>query len=232
MVTLRFDIPNQCIEVPAPEDTVFLQEVWDQSQEFLSSAAGMSIPTFIFGSGKVPLGGGKFTGIVVQLVDWQIKFDDRAGPTTEPMTVDGGDLVGFVGSLTGPTQFPVKPSSFTFVTVFQSTQPGLIDPGQAKITETHLSVSYDSNTSNLDMAIWLVREGGTVTTPTNCQIDWHTPNGTLVFSETSNSPNSDGIFLITRSETLTGTTSYYAKIFVTDSEGTVITTRGVPTQGT
>lgn len=65
--------------------------------------------------GKDSLGGGISVGITIDLLnDWQLKFQSRAGPSFEQVTVKDGNLVG------GIAGNPIAVSSFTQVKQIQS----------------------------------------------------------------------------------------------------------------
>jgi hypothetical protein len=98
-----------------------------------------------------------------------------------------------------------------------------------QFSETHISVAYDGTT--MEIGTWLERRGSTVIAPISTQVDWYESDGTLLFTETSSSPDVRGHFEITRVQALAGNEGYYAIVQVTDIEGTVVTRRGVPTVG-
>jgi hypothetical protein len=83
----------------------------------------------------------------------------------------------------------------------------------------------------MEIGTWLERRGSTVIAPISTQVDWYESDGTLLFTETSSSPDVRGHFEITRVQALAGNEGYYAIVQVTDIEGTVVTRRGVPTVG-
>lgn len=234
MATLTFDIPNQLIIVAAPDTLLDLQELWNKSQLFLTTLEAMSIPAFIFGSGKDDIGGGQFVGITVTLVDWKLQFEARAGPALEVMIVSGGNLVGRTGSLVGPVQHPIEPSANTHVTISQSTSPAAIAV-ETQRTRTFIEVTYDVNSATLTLGTWLQRSSdaiqATVTNPISTQVDWYRPDGSLLFSETSSSPDSNGHFWMSRSQNLSTNTGYYVVVTVTDATGMVTTDHGTPTIG-
>ena len=117
------------------------------------------------------------------------------------------------------------------VSVIPTNSAGLIRTEVAeKPTAAHLSAAYDDDTDVLELAVWVERLGFTVDNPTSCSVDWYEPDGTLLFTVSDSSPDAQGIFQITRaSTTLVANTAYYVEVSVTDSAGTVTTTRGTPT---
>ena len=125
MATLSFDIPNRIAEVAAPDSTITIQEIYDQFRDFEDEMDVLFLPTTIQAGGKDPLPGGAQTVITCTLLDgWRIRFEARGGPTTEQMTITGGNLVG--QDALGGEQFPVAPSAFTHVTIAQATTGALL----------------------------------------------------------------------------------------------------------
>lgn len=221
MVVLSFDIPNQLVEVKIPDTVVNLQEVWNKCSDFMDTQAMMSFSNFLFGSGKQELTPGKFTGITVTFVDWRLQFEARAGPALTVCIVEGGNFIGRVGTPTGAAQHPIAPTANTHATISQSTEAALL--GGATPDQAHAAASY--NGSSLGINIWLERSRKSVLIPTSSQIDWYNPDGTLLFTASSSSPDSRGNFLLTVGQTLTVNTAYYADVSVTDTSGTVTTRR-------
>lgn len=127
MATLSYDIPNQLITVDLPDTEVLVQEIWDQSAVFLSSFQAMSTPNFMFAGGKDDLGGGLLSAISLTLIDWKIGFAARPGPSTVTTDIQGGNVVGRTGSVTGPTQDPIEQAAFTFIKLARSTDGVLIN---------------------------------------------------------------------------------------------------------
>lgn len=96
--------------------------------------------------------------------------------------------------------------------------------------DAHLNVSFDG--TSIDMLAWLDREGThSPSVPTSAVVDWYNPDGTLLFQETSVTPNAQGQFRMSRTQALVGNAAYTAVVSVTDRHGTVSTRRGVPTVG-
>jgi hypothetical protein len=118
---LLFDFYYSIITVPAPDTVLEMQFLIDQiriNEEKL--IPGMGYPQIAEAAGKFDLGGGIYTGITVKLLgNWRVKFEDRAGPDYELMTVTGGNLVG------GPLGNPIAPAAFVQV-VQQSSAAGTI----------------------------------------------------------------------------------------------------------
>lgn len=121
---LSFDSANRIIEVVAPATTVTIQELWNAICNWSENLENLEVPTVASASGKEDLGGGQLVGITLTLLNWKLKFEDRAGPDTVLCDVSGGNLVavdengGFVN--------PIEPSSYVTVTKTASVAAGLI----------------------------------------------------------------------------------------------------------
>jgi len=229
MPVLSFDVPTQEIRVAAPDLELTIQELWDKSQEFLASHRGMSESTFIFGGGKEDLGGGDFVGITVTLVDWKVKFDDRAGPSTVVTSIRGGNLVGRVGSISGSIQHPVSAADFTFNIINQSTSPALI---AAPIPdESFWGVTYDEGGTDIEIVCWLERAGVLVTSGlVDATITWYNQDHSVLFTVNSTSPDpTTGHFSFTVNQILAADQAYYATVAVQDAKGIVTTEQSAPT---
>lgn len=116
------------------------------------------------------------------------------------------------------------------VSVISTNSAGLVRvdvPG--KPTEAHIGASFDDTNDLLYLTVWLERLGNTVASPTSCTVEWYTQTGSLLFTETDTDPDPQGVFYITRLQSLEGDHAYYAEVSVTDATGTITTTRGVPT---
>ncbi len=96
---------------------------------------------------------------------------------------------------------------------------------------THMSVSYDDQITDVDMTVWLVRNGKVVTTGlTNATVTWRNPDGTQLFQSTTSTFNSQGVARMQQTQTLVNNEPYYAEVAVNDGVGTVTTQIGVPFQ--
>lgn len=116
MATLSFDKSQKLITVLAPDVSISVQELIDKIRDWEDELTSMDIQRVADAEGKVDLGGGLQVGITLKLLNgWKLKFSDRAGPTTELMEVNGGNILGFD---TGLQTFynPIEPSTFTMVT--------------------------------------------------------------------------------------------------------------------
>ena len=117
---LRYYFYDQVIEVPSPDTELEIQYLVDQTRDVEDNEEGINYSQILEAFGKQAIGGGNFVGITVVLLEnWVIRFEARAGPTTEVMTIFGGNLVK-PGGIT-----PIGPSAYTTVTLAQSSSPTL-----------------------------------------------------------------------------------------------------------
>ena len=99
----------------------------------------------------------------------------------------------------------------------------------------HIGALYNENTLEVIASVWLVRDG-VVSTPTAVTLTWYNENGSQLFQHTEADaeivgPDAQGVYLLTKSQTLLADTAYYVVISITDATGTINSLRAVPTQG-
>ncbi len=120
--SLLYDFSNKIITVPAPDTTLDLQFLVNETRAAEDTPTpGMGYKKIIDAFGKQDLGGGVLVGITVIMLDgWRVAFEPRSGPTTESVTISGGNFVGEAGAN------PISPTAFTQVTIAQSTSAALV----------------------------------------------------------------------------------------------------------
>lgn len=127
---LTLDFYNSIIEVPSPDTSLDLQYLINQirdTEDELSPA--MSYPKIADAFGKQSLGGGTFVGLTVMLLNnWKLRFEARPGSDTVACIVTGGNLVAESGN-------PIAPSTYTQVTIAQSSSPTIA-------TEDNTTIKY------------------------------------------------------------------------------------------
>lgn len=97
-------------------------------------------------------------------------------------------------------------------------------PEAAPLTEAHLNVAYNDNTQLFTAAIWMDRNGATVVSPTSSTIVLRDQSGAIVFTLSSSTPLSNGVFLFQQpSVSLVDINIYYVAVTVVDAVGTVTT---------
>lgn len=152
---LRFDFPNKIIEVPIPDTNLDLQYLINQIREAEDDITpGMAYSKIADAFGKQDLGGGVRVGITVVLLDgWRIRFEARTGPETISVRIEGGNFVGEAGAN------PIAPSSYTQVTVAQSTSATLVS-SQADTNLVYLVETLRSMHPAFGTAIYWDPENG------------------------------------------------------------------------
>lgn len=120
---LKFFFEQQIIEVPAPDTSLDIQYLVNQTRDTEDELwPAMPYSKILDAFGKQPLGGGTLVGITVMLLDnWKIRFETRPGPDTVSCIVSGGNLVAASGN-------PIAPSAYTTVSIAQSSSPTIATP--------------------------------------------------------------------------------------------------------
>jgi hypothetical protein len=114
------------ITITEPTTNITIQELSDQIKDLEDEPASLQYPILILTYGKQSLGSGVFVGITAVLQNAQIAFEARSGPATIQCTVSDGNLVAEDDN--GTSINPIYPTTFTQVTVQQSTSPSIITP--------------------------------------------------------------------------------------------------------
>jgi hypothetical protein len=113
--SFSFDFSTKIIELTSSATQVTCQEIINAIRKAEYDFEGMPNLKIANATGKDSLGGGISVGITIDLLnDWQLKFQSRAGPSFEQVTVKDGNLVGGLGGN------PIAVSSFTQVKQIQS----------------------------------------------------------------------------------------------------------------
>ena len=228
VVGFTYDIPNQLVHVPAGVYEIQIQDLWDETQDWMDTYDAMSVVNFCFGSGKDPLGGSEYVGITLTFVDWRLKFTDLLGPSFQLVAVRGGNFLGRTGSITGAVKYPIAASDYTHAIIAQSTSPAMIAPFLPP--ECHLEVSYREDTSTVYLGAWLEREGVVTSESVEITVAVYGPGDIFLFSKLMTVPDSNGHFMgIAPLQTLVGDTTYYAIVTAVDGLGSVTTRRAIPT---
>lgn len=117
-IRIDWTISPRIVEIASPSTTVTVQDLYDTIRvlEERPGGEGLKEPLVVsvLGSetgGKQDLGGSISVGLTLTLIDAQIKFEDRPGPSTVRCFVNGGNVVR-----QGGTE-PIAPSDFTFIVV-------------------------------------------------------------------------------------------------------------------
>ncbi len=121
---LAFDKIDQIITVESPATEITMQELINGIRDFEDEYYGVDIAKVANASGKEALGGGVLVGITVTLIDWKLKFADRAGPDYILCNATGGNLVTFD---TGSQLYinPIEPAAYVTVVITASSSATL-----------------------------------------------------------------------------------------------------------
>jgi len=121
---LLFDEINQIITVESPDTEITMQNLINGVRDYEDNVEGMDIPKIANASGKEALGGGTLVGITVTLIDWKLKFEDRAGPDYIICNATGGNLVTYD---TGTSSYinPIEPATYVTVVITASSSATL-----------------------------------------------------------------------------------------------------------
>jgi hypothetical protein len=106
VATLSFDSTAKVATVDLPDESITIQEVYDQFVRWESRAHEMAHSRTIIGGGKFDYGTGDLTVVSIRLLDWKLAFAARPGPSWVECQVTGGNLsaVDDVGAATAPVQ--------------------------------------------------------------------------------------------------------------------------------
>lgn len=110
-----FDEINNIITVEASQVEVTCQELIDTIRAYEDEWYGIDIPVIANATGKQALGGGVLVGITVQLLNWRLQFEDRAGPDYILCSVSGGNLVAVDEN--GDGMNPIAPATYVTVVI-------------------------------------------------------------------------------------------------------------------
>lgn len=119
MATITFDRVNKFINIDTgPSDEVTIQEIYDESQDWLDEPSQMDIAVFVEAAGKQDIGGGDQVGVTLTMLQgWTLRFLPEPGPGTIQKRVIGGNLA-LVGGIA-----PITPSAFVFPVISISSSP-------------------------------------------------------------------------------------------------------------
>lgn len=96
--------------------------------------------------------------------------------------------------------------------------------------EVFLGAAYAESIPQIRMAVWLERAGSVITSGlVQATVSWYNPNGTLLFSASSTTPDAQGHFSINQTQSLQADVAYYAIVSVEDATGVVTAREALPT---
>jgi hypothetical protein len=120
MANFHFDPINRIITVLAPDTEVTVQELINAIRDWEDDH--LEWDKVAEASGKETIAPGLYTAITVKLLNWRLKFEDRAEPTA--CLVRGGNLLAVDAQ--GNYMYPIAPASNVTVTITQSTAAALL----------------------------------------------------------------------------------------------------------
>ncbi len=121
MATFTFDRVNKIIQVDSPDIEIEIQDLVNAIRAWEYLLTSMDMPSLAATSGKTTLATGVVVGITLELLDnWQLKFEDRAGPLWVQCVVKDGNLVG------GLAGNPIATSTFVQVKMIQSASATIV----------------------------------------------------------------------------------------------------------
>lgn len=125
MATFTYNFDTRILTVDSPDITVTVQELLNDIRDVEDNLKNIDDDIIAVASGKQDLGGGTSVGITLELINgWKLAFEARAGPSTELMTVTGGNIIG--RDVFGAIVYPIAPTAFTSTSIAQSSSATLI----------------------------------------------------------------------------------------------------------
>lgn len=153
--TLGFNRIDRVVLVPESVAKVTCQEIYDQCRGYEDEPGNLDIGALVAGSGKDDLGGGRYTGVTVKLInDWRLQFEARTEWTI--CWVTGGNLI----AVNQYENVPIKPSAYVNVIIAQSTEAALLEAESSGLTqeETETLSRIDDNVNEVHMIHGLSEE--------------------------------------------------------------------------
>ena len=136
MATLTIDpqVSPRVITIASPTVLFTVQEIVDWCRAWEDSVEGHTFDRLINANGKQTLTATKSVGITATLLDAQIEWEDRAGPTLTRCTITDGNLLA-VDSV-GSDIDVVKESDFVFPVLELDTSAAIVETGVSGLTPT------------------------------------------------------------------------------------------------
>lgn len=193
-MAIEFAKATKVINVTAPQTSVFIQDLIDAIRDYEDNIVNMELLQIANATGKQDLGGGVLVGITLELInDWRIAFSGWFGPSTQGVSVGGGNLVA-------TNQFsnnPILPTPFTQVAV-QSSSSATISQLEIVNLQHMIESQRGTHTGYGDVFYWDPINGNDTndgTTPSNAmktfavaQALTNTNNDDVIFVSTHTSP--------------------------------------------
>jgi hypothetical protein len=129
-ITFDWDSSPRIITVDSPSIEISMQDLYDTCRD--AEIDQLDEDSIISGAGKEPLGGGVTVGLTIILLNAQLAFEARTGPSFIICNASGGNLVAVDSD--GDPMVPIYPTAYTTVVLAQSTSATLIQ--QDALVET------------------------------------------------------------------------------------------------
>ena len=133
-VVVDYNSSPRIITVLAPSTTITIQDLHDTLNTIDERPHNLSYPILSRSAGKQPLGGVVSVGITLSLLNAQLAFEARSGPSFVACVVSGGNLVAF-DDMDAVTD-PISPTAFTQVTISQSSSATIVGVGGSDVGDT------------------------------------------------------------------------------------------------
>ena len=117
-ISIAWDASPRMIRIQEPSTSVLIQDLHDTLVALEDSLDGMGFPNIVSSAGKETLGEGIQVGITLTLLNAQIEFEARFGPTYVQCVITGGNIVALDDN--GDLLNPVFPTAFTQVVLEKS----------------------------------------------------------------------------------------------------------------
>ena len=136
-ITINWEVSPRIITVLAPSVNVVMQDLYDSLRFLESKPENIAYPFIVSGSGKESLGGGVYVGLTITLINAQLAFEARPGPTFVRCVADGGNIVAVDDQ--NQELFPIYTTDFTQVVTSSSSSATLIGVNPAEIAQATLN---------------------------------------------------------------------------------------------
>lgn len=131
------DAGIRLIDVAAPSTTVTCQDLYDTCRFWEAFMTSTDNQRLVDAGGKDDLGGGRAVGITLRLINAQVQFEPRGGPTYTQTFVTDGNIVAVAADEVSSIS-PIYPSAFTQAVIQQSTSPSIINAGADALWDTEI----------------------------------------------------------------------------------------------
>ena len=114
MPNFSFNKVTRIITVELPDTEVTVQQLINAIRDWEDDLTNIETSKVADASGKESLGGGLQVGITLKLLNWKVKFADRAGPDYVDCSISGGNLLAVDAN--NQSINPISPAAYVTVT--------------------------------------------------------------------------------------------------------------------